>query len=115
MMKLDPHEKIYDVLSKTGFPVEFDTYTGTEKKYITYFEVFEKTELTSEDVDEVIGPDFQVDVFSNEDPTEIKNKVVKALKENGFYQITCQDLYEADTGMYHKAITCYLPEYKTEN
>lgn len=114
-MKFDSHEKIYDVLSRLGYPVEFDTYTGTEKKYITYFEVFEKTELTSEDVDEVIEHDFQVDIFSNEDPTEMKNKVVKALKENGFYQITCQDLYEVDTEMYHKAITCYLPEYISEN
>lgn len=114
-MKLDAHEKIYKVLSDLGYPVEFDTYTGIEKKYITYFEVIEKTELASEDKDEVISHDFQVDVFSDEDPTEIKNKVTKALKENGFYNITCQDLYESDTGMYHKAITCYLPEYETEN
>ena len=71
--------------------------------------------MASEDKDEVISHDFQVDVFSDEDPTEIKNKVTKALKENGFYNITCQDLYESDTGMYHKAITCYLPEYETEN
>lgn len=113
-MVTDAHEYIYGVLSKIGYPVEFDTYTGVEKKYITYFEVFEKTDLSSEDDDEIIGHDFQVDVFSNEDPTEIKNKVVKALKENGFYQITCQDFYEKDTGMYHKAITCYLPEYKAE-
>ena len=110
---MDAHEKIYSVLSKLNYPVEFDTYTGKEKKYITYFE--EKTDLTSEDMDEMIGHNFQVDVFSNEDPTEIKNKVVKALKENGFYQITCQDFYEIDTGMYHKAITCYLPEYETES
>ena len=80
---MDAHEIIYNVLSKLNYPVEFDTYTGTEKKYITYFEVLEKTDLTSEDVDEVIGHDFQVDVFSNEDPTEIKNEVIKSLKENG--------------------------------
>lgn len=74
--------------------------------------MLEKTDLSSEDDDEVIGHDFQVDVFSNEDPTALKNRVVKELKENGFYNITCQDFYERDTEMYHKAITCYLPEYK---
>jgi len=111
---MDAHEKIYTVLSKLKYPVEFDTYTGTEKKYITYFEILEKLDLASEDIDEVIGHNFQVDVFSDEDPTEIKNKVVNELKLNGFYQITCQDLYEKDTGMYHKAITCYLPEYIAE-
>ena len=34
---MDAHEKIYSVLSKLGYPTEFDTYTGNEKKYITYF------------------------------------------------------------------------------
>jgi len=111
---MDAHEKIYAVLSKLKYPVQFDTYTGNEKKYITYFEILEKMDLASEDADEVIGHHFQVDIFSDEDPTEIKNEVINELKQNSFYQITCQDLYEQETGMYHKAITCYMPEYITE-
>lgn len=108
---MDAHEKIYKVLSELEWDVEFDTYTGKKKKYITYFEVLEKTDESSEDKDEIIGHDFQVDIFSDDDPTDMKNKVIEKLKENGFYQITCQDLYEKETGMFHKAITCYLPEY----
>lgn len=111
---MDAHEFIYKILSELGYPVEFDTYTGNEKKYITYFELLEKTDLASEDIDEAIGHDFQVDIFSDDDPTELKNEVIRVLKNNGFYEITCQDLYESDTGMYHKAISCYLPEYIAE-
>jgi len=108
---MDAHEKIYKVLSELGYDVEFDTYTGKSKKYITYFEILEKEDAQSEDYEEIIGHHFQVDIFSDEDPTEIKNKVVKALKQNEFYSITCQDLYERETKTHHKAINCYLAEY----
>lgn len=108
---MDAHEKIYKVLSELGYEVEFDTYTGSNKKYITFFEVLEKEDAQSEDYEEIIGHHFQVDIFSDEDPTEIKSKVVKALKKNEFYSITCQDLYERENRVFHKAINCYLAEY----
>jgi len=109
---MDAHEKTYKVLSELGYDVEFDTYTGKNKKYITYFEILEKEDAQSEDMEEIIGHHFQVDIFSDEDPTEIKNKVVKALKKNEFYSITCQDLYERENKVFHKAIDCYYAEYK---
>jgi len=37
---------------------------------------------------------------------------VKALKKNEFYSITCQDLYERENKVFHKAIDCYYAEYK---
>ena len=109
---MDAHEKIYKTLSEVGYDVEFDTYTGKNKKYITYFEILEKEDAQSEDMEEIIGHHMQVDIFSDEDPTEIKNKVVTALKDNEFYSITCQDLYERETKTFHKAIDCYYAEYK---
>lgn len=108
---MDAHEKLYSVLSTLGYDVEFDTYTGSNNQYITYFEILEKEDAESDDYEEIIGHHFQVDIFSNDDPTEIKNKVVKALKQNDFYDITCQDLYERENKIFHKAITCYLAEY----
>ena len=39
---MDAHEKIYKVLSELGYDVEFDTYTGKNSTYITYFELLEK-------------------------------------------------------------------------
>ena len=101
---MDAHEKIYKVLSEIGYDVEFDTYTGKNKKYITYFEILEKEDAQSEDMEEIIGHHFQVDIFSDEDPTEIK--------ENEFYSITCQDLYERENKVFHKAIDCYYAEYR---
>ena len=109
---MDKHEYIYSTLSSTNYPVEYDTYTGKQKKYITYFEILEKVEFGSDDTDEIIGHHFQVDIFSDEDPTEMKNEVIEALKNAGFSGITCQDLYEPETKTYHKAIDCYIAEYK---
>lgn len=109
---MDTHEIIYKVLSELGYDVEFDTYTGNNSTYITYFEVLEKVDSGSDDYDEIIGHHFQVDVFSKDDPTEIKNKVVQALKNNEFYSITIQDLYERENKIFHKAIDCYYAEYK---
>ena len=73
---MDTHEYIYSTLSSINYPVEYDTYTGKQKKYITYFEILEKVEFGSDDTDEIIGHHFQVDVFSDEDPTEMKNEVI---------------------------------------
>lgn len=109
---MDAHEKIYKVLSELGYDVEFDTYTGKNATYITYFELLEKADAGSDDSEEIIGHHFQVDVFSKDDPTDIKNKIVQALKENEFYSITCQDLYERENKIFHKAIDCYYAEYK---
>lgn len=109
---MDKHEYIYSILTTTNYPVEYDTYTGSQKKYITYFEILEKVESGSDDSDEIIGHHFQVDVFSDEDPSTMKNAVITALKNAGFSAITCQDLYEKETNTYHKAIDCYIAEYK---
>ena len=54
---MDAHEKIYKVLSELGYDVEFDTYTGKNSTYITYFELLEKklTEgLTDEEKRELL-------------------------------------------------------------
>ena len=48
-------------------------------------------------------------VWTKTDPTELKNKIRKALKE-AFYDVTINDLFETDTKVYHIAFRCYFYE-----
>lgn len=55
------------------------------------------------------GEDFseyltQVDIFSKGNYYEIEKEVKKAMGQAGFNRDTAADLYEGDTGLYHKAI-----------
>lgn len=46
----------------------------------------------------------QVDIFSTGDYTECEEVVKKAMLENGFNRDMAADLYEKETGLYHKAM-----------
>lgn len=46
----------------------------------------------------------QVDIFSTEDYTQLENVVKKIMIQNGFERDIAADLYERDTGLYHKAM-----------
>ena len=46
----------------------------------------------------------QVDIFSTADYTELENIVKRIMTDNGFSRDTAADLYEKETGLYHKAM-----------
>lgn len=46
----------------------------------------------------------QVDIFSTGDYTQLENVVKKAMIQNGFSRDMSADLYEKETGLYHKAM-----------
>jgi len=46
----------------------------------------------------------QVDIFSTGDYTECEEVVKKVMIENGFNRDMAADLYEKETGLYHKAM-----------
>lgn len=46
----------------------------------------------------------QIDIFSTGDYTELEETVKKVMTANGFRREMAADLYENETGLYHKAI-----------
>ena len=63
----------------------------------------------SDDKNETNVHSLQIDLWTKTDPTELKNKIRKALKE-AFYDVTINDFYESDTETYHIAFRCYFYE-----
>ncbi|EPY2275487.1 prohead protease [Clostridium sporogenes] len=46
----------------------------------------------------------QVDIFSTGDYTQLENTVKRIMIHNGFNRDMAADLYEKETGLYHKAM-----------
>lgn len=86
-------------------PVGFITYKGNSNTYITY--------TFTEDIPVIHGDDeeigsiayLDIDIYSNENYLAIEKKVKEIMKENNFIRISSSpDMYEEDTGLYHKTL-----------
>ena len=78
----NPNKKLYleyEIINEFGAE-----YSENEEDYTTYI--------------------VQIDIFSTGDYTQIESIVKKAMTDNGFSRDMAADLYEKDTGLYHKAM-----------
>ncbi len=107
-------EKIFKdfKVNKKKIPVNFLRYDGKENAYITYIET-NKSDSYSGD-DEILGyiDYYDFDIYSKENYLDILKELKGLMKLNGFiWQPTkdSQDLYEDDTGFYHKTV-CFAKE-----
>lgn len=74
-------------------------------QYVEYMIVNDPTSFYEENEEKNINYLIQVDIFSKGDFTELKDTIIKHLKENGFDRGTSSpDMYEEDTELYHKAL-----------
>ena len=80
--------------------------------YLEYEIVNEYGAEFSEDSEDFTSYVVQVDIFSTADYTELENTVKKVMTQNGFNRDMAADLYEKETGLYHKAMrfNISLPE-----
>ena len=100
-------KSIFDnfIVEDKKIPVEFITYTGKNKTYITYTFIDDEPALFAEDqeVGSVIYID--IDIFSNGNYLAIEKRIKEVMKENNFVRIgSSPDMYENDTGLYHKTL-----------
>ena len=72
--------------------------------YLEYEIVNEYGAEFSEDSEDFTSYVVQVDIFSTADYTELENTVKRIMVDNGFSRDTAADLYEKETGLYHKAM-----------
>lgn len=95
-----------------SIPVKFLKYDGKETTYVTYGETDEDNSYSGDD--EILGyvSYYDFDIYSKGNYFNIVKKIKKIMKDNGFkYQSnrTSQEMYEADTGYYHKTLCFAIP------
>lgn len=100
---------IIDTLKPFNIPIRENKYSGSEKTYITFFEMNNYDEDYSEDINEIEVHSLQIDLWSNCDVTQLKKEVKKVLK-TVFNDVTFTSLYEDDTETHHVAFRCYFYE-----
>ena len=89
-------------------PVSFLRYTGKSTTYVTYMETDNDTSFSGDDelLNYVSYYDF--DIYSRGNYLKVVEGVKQKLKENGFVwqpSRTSEDMYEDDTGYYHKTLS----------
>ena len=97
-------------------PVAFIRYTGKETTYITYQEIQDDNSYSADDELQAYVTYYDFDIYSKGNYLNIIESVKEILKANDWrYQpsMTSQDLYEDDTGYYHKTL-CFA-KIKEEN
>lgn len=94
---------IKDTLKPLGLPVEFQSYSGDKKTYITFFVYDEFGEQFAENKEIVTGYYVQIDIWSNGDYTSFSESVKTLMENIKFKRTSSVDLYEKETKIYHKA------------
>lgn len=104
------NKMILAALKDIGVPVRFQTYTGKEESYITFFTYLDRAELHSDDMELITGNFIQIDVWSKRDYTDLVDKVHQKMIDAGFIKLNFYDLYEEDLKIYHKVMRFFKEE-----
>ena len=99
-----------------SIPVKFLHYEGKSTTYVTYMETDVNNSYAGDN--EILGyvSYYDFDIYSKGNYFNIVEEIKKIMKANGFIwqpSRTSQDMYEADTGYYHKTL-CFAIE-RSEN
>ena len=95
-----------------SIPVKFLDYKGKETTYVIYMETDINNSYAGDN--EILGyiSYYDFDIYSKGNYFNIVREIKKIMKDNGFIwqpSRTSQDMYEADTGFYHKTL-CFAIE-----
>ena len=102
-------QKIFESFTVEGkvIPVSFLRYTGKSTTYITYQEIQGDTSFSADDELQAYVTYYDFDIYSKSNYLNIIESVKEILGANGWEwqpSMTSQDLYEDDTGYYHKTL-----------
>lgn len=102
---MNEYELIKEIFKDFEIPVEYLTYKGNEKTYITYTFTGDNPSLFGDDKEIGSIVSIDIDIFSESNFLAIENKVKEVMENNNFIRTGCSpDMYEDDTGLYHKTI-----------
>lgn len=118
-------EQIFASFSVDGIdvPVSFLRYEGDKTTYVVYMQTDADNSFSGDD--DLLGYvdyyDFDVYAFNNGEFRGNYFKIVKSIKnimrQNGFVfqpSRTSMDMYETDTGYYHKTLCFAIPVQETD-
>ena len=94
-------------VDKKKIPVSFLYYDGHSKSYVTYNNTTTGNTSYSDDNLEHYVETYDFDIYSKGNYLKIVEGVKKLLEQNGFIwqpSMTSSDLYEEDTGYFHKTL-----------
>jgi hypothetical protein len=99
-----------------NIPVSFLNYEGKSTTYITYQSINNSGSLSGDN--EIIGyiDYYDIDIYSKSNYFNIVKEVKKIMKANGFMwqpSMSSEDMFEDDTGYYHKTL-CFAIERMDE-
>ena len=105
--------KVDDVL----IPVKFIQYDGNSTTYITYQNISIDNVLSADD--DILGyiDYYDFDIYSKGDYFKIIKELKKVLKSNGFTwqpSMSSEDMYEDDTGYFHKTLCFSIDRIESE-
>ena len=98
-------------------PVSFLKYSGRETTYITYQSISNDGTFSCDD--ELVGyiDYYDFDIYSKGNYFKIVEEVKKVMKANGFRwqpNMSSGDMFEDDTGYYHKTLCFSIERYEEE-
>lgn len=101
----------------TSIPVKFLEYKGKSTTYVTYMETDINNSYAGDN--EILGyvSYYDFDIYSKGNYFNIVKEVKKIMKANGFIwqpSRTSQDMYEADTGYFHKTLCFAIERQETD-
>lgn len=99
-----------------SIPVSFIEYNGKSNIYITYQNIDTNGSYSADNEIQGYIDYYDFDIYSKSNYIKIVNKVKEVMKANGFMwqpSMTSQDMYENDTGYYHKTL-CFAIERNEE-
>lgn len=99
-------------LKSLRFPVARIFYKGNAPTYFTFQLIAGVGTAFADDDNTATESTWRVDLYTKRDYTTLLPKVIKTLKDAGFYGVTVDaEIYEEDTKLYHVPIeTKYLME-----
>ena len=108
-------EQIFEnfTVGEVQIPVSFLWYDGHGEPYVTYQQMDADNSLSGDD--DLIGyvEFYDFDVYSKSNYYPIIEKIKELLKANGFVwqpSRSSQDMFETDTGYYHKTLNFAIPK-----
>lgn len=101
-----------------SIPVEFLRYDGKLTTYVTYMETDINNSYAGDN--EILGyvSYYDFDIYSKGNYFNIVEEIKKIMKDNGFIwqpSRTSQDMYEADTGYFHKTLCFAIERQEADN
>lgn len=111
------NDLIFDILSLmivdgVEIPVKWLKYKGNLTKYVVFSSLGEKPEAFADDECQYSANQFDFDIYSDGNYTNILKEVKKRLQQNGWTWVEdSNDMFEEDTGLYHKTTTWKIENY----